>query len=216
MLYSADILNRVGVMKLFASHTSPYARKVRIVLSEKRIECELVPTDVSVPEHPAVAINPLGKIPVLLLDDGTAVYDSAVIVEYLDTVTPVGRLIPEDARPRMLVKRWEALADGLMDAAVLLVMENRRPLSERSPAWIDRQHGKIQRALAQLAHDLGERSYCFGETFTLADAATGSALFFLDLRFPDLDWRTAHPGLLRLAERLEKRKSFEESAPPKA
>lgn len=200
-------------MKLYASSASPFARKVRIVLHEKRIDYELVVTDVSVPDHAALGFNPLGKIPVLVLDDGTPVYDSAVIVEYLDTVTPVGRLIPEDARPRMLVKRWEALADGLMDAAVLLVMEGRRPAGERSASYAERQRGKVDRALAQIAHDLGDRAHCCGETFTLADAAVGSALGYLDLRFPDWGWREQYPNLVRLAERLEKRRSFEDSAP---
>jgi glutathione S-transferase len=189
------------LMKLFASHTSPYARKVRVVLIEKRLECELIPTDVSVPNNPSLEFNPLGKVPVLVLDDGTPVHDSAVITEYLDTVTPVGSLIPDDARPRMLVKRWEAIADGLLDAGVLLIMESRRPQNERSPAWIERQYGKIQRALQQMSDDLGERNFCFGESFSLADAAVGSALFFLDFRFPNIAWR-------------EHRKSFEETQPP--
>ena len=200
-------------MKLYASPASPFARKVRIVLFEKRIDYELVPADLSQPDSPVAGLNPLGKIPVLVLDDGTAVFDSAVIVEYLDTVTPVGRLIPEDARPRMIVKRWEALADGLMDAAVLMVTEARRPAGERSDAFLARQKGKVDRALSQIAHDLGERSYCFGETFTLADAAVGSALFYLDLRFPERNWRAELPALQKLAERLEKRKSFEDSVP---
>jgi glutathione S-transferase len=200
-------------MKLYASPASPFARKVRIVLHEKRIEYEMIPVDVAPIDNAVVAINPLGKIPVLVLDDGTPVYDSSVIVEYLDTVTPVGRLIPEDARPRMLVKRWEALADGLMDAAVLLVVESRRPPELQSDMSKARQHGKIGRALAQIAHDLGDRAHCCGDAFTLADAAVGSALFYLDFRFPDLPWRADYPSLVRLAERLEKRKSFEESAP---
>jgi len=201
-------------MKLYASHTSPYARKVRVVLIEKRLECELIPTDVSVPNNPSLEYNPLGKVPVLVLDDGTPVHDSAVITEYLDTVTPVGRLIPDDARPRMLVKRWEAIADGLLDAAVLLIMESRRPESELSQAWIERQYGKIQRALDQMSHDLGERNYCFGESFSLADAAVGSALYFLDFRFPNIAWRDHYPNLVHFAEKHQHRKSFEETQPP--
>jgi glutathione S-transferase len=200
-------------MKLFASHTSPYARKVRIVLIEKRLECELIPTDVSTPNHPALDFNPLGKVPVMVLDDGTSVYDSAVITEYLDTVTPVGRLIPDDARPRMLVKRWEALADGLLDAGVLLIMESRRPENERSMNWIERQHAKIQRSLKQMSDDLGERNFCFGETFSLADAAVGTALLFLDFRFPNITWRDQYPNLVKFVERHYKRKSFVETQP---
>jgi len=201
-------------MKLFASHTSPYARKVRVVLIEKRLECELIPTDVSVPNNPSLEFNPLGKVPVLVLDDGTPVHDSAVITEYLDTVTPVGRLIPDDARPRMLVKRWEAIADGLLDAGILLIMESRRPENERSQAWIERQYGKIQRALQQMSNDLGERNFCFGETFSLADAAVGSALFFLDFRFPNILWREHYPNLVHFADKHQHRKSFEETQPP--
>jgi len=200
-------------MKLYASPASPFSRKVRIVLAEKRLDCQLVQIDTAQPDHPALALNPLGKIPVLLLPDGTPVFDSAVIVEYLDTISPVGRLIPEEARPRMLVKRWEALADGLMDAAVLLRAESRRPLELQSAAFADQQRGKVARALAQIAHDLGDRQHCSGDAFTLADAAVGSALFYLDFRFPEWTWRDQHPNLARLAERLEKRKSFEDSAP---
>lgn len=203
-------------MKLYASHTSPYARKVRVVLAEKRIDCELMTVDVSRPDHPAQAVNPLGKVPVLVLDDGTAVYDSAVIAEYLDTVTPVGRLIPDAARPRMLVKRWEALADGLMDAAVLMIQEARRPAELQSEAVRKLHLGKVLRALEQMSEDLGERSWCFGESFTLADAAVGCSLFYLDFRFPQIPWRAEHTNLVRLAERLEKRKSFEDSVPPAA
>ncbi len=203
----------VLVMKLYANPASPFARKVRIVLAEKRLECELVTIDTAQPDHAALALNPLGKIPVLLLPDGTPVFDSAVIVEYLDTISPVGRLIPDEARPRMLVKRWEALADGLMDAAVLLRLEGRRPAELQSPAFIELQRGKVARALAQIAHDLGERAHCCGDAFTLADAAVGSALFYLDFRFPDWDWRAQYANLVRLADRLEKRKSFEDSAP---
>lgn len=203
-------------MKLYASHTSPFARKVRVVLFEKRIDYELIKTDVAQPDHPALEHNPLGKVPVLVLDDGTAVYDSAVIVEYLDTVTPVSRLIPEDPRPRMLVRRWEAMADGLLDAGVAIVMERRRPATEQSPSAIERQYRKVLRALAQMAAELGERAWCHGESFTLADAAVGCALFYLDLRYPEIAWREQYPGLARLAERLAKRKSFEESVPPAA
>lgn len=203
-------------MKLFASHTSPYARKVRVVLIEKRLDYELVPTDVSVPNHGALEHNPLGKIPVLVLEDGFAVYDSPVITEYLDSKTPVGRLIPEDPKPRMIVKRWEALADGLMDAGVAIIMENRRPEGERSAQWIARQRGKIERALEVMSEALGERSHCHGEFFSLADAALTTALLYLDFRFPDMPWRTAHPTLAEYADVMAQRKSFQDTQPPQA
>jgi len=201
-------------MKLLSSPTSPYARKVRIALAEKKIDCELIEAspwakDTIVPSH-----NPLGKVPVLLLDDGTALYDSRVIVEYLDTVSPVSRLIPEAGRQRIAVKRWEALADGICDAAAAIVIERRRPAKQQSREWIDRQGGKVDLALKELASDLGERSWCNGEAYSLADIATGCALGYLDLRHPDIDWRSAYPNLVKLADKLARRPSFAETLPP--
>jgi len=201
-------------MKLIASLTSPYARKVRIVLVEKKIECDLVEdspweADTRVPDY-----NPLGKVPVLVLDDGTALFDSRVIVQYLDTVSPVSRLIPDTGRQRITVKRWEALADGVCDAAATIVVERRRPAKLQSGEWIDRQRRKIDLGLKELAGELGERAWCNGEAYSLADIATGCALGYLDLRHPDVGWRDAHPNLVRLADKLAKRPSFSETAPP--
>ena len=201
-------------MKLIGSVTSPFVRKARVVLLEKRIDYDFILDDVHAATSQVELHNPLGKVPVLVLDDGTALYDSPVIVEYLDTVTPVGRLIPEPTRPRIQVKRWEALADGLLDAAVAIVMENRRPVAERSAASIHRQQGKVDRALGAMAQELGERNWCVGEAFNLADIATGCALFYLDFRFPEVDWRRQYLSLARLADKLAKRKSFEDTAPP--
>src|SRR2546430_13319171 len=125
-------------MKLLASTASPYARKVRIVLAEKKIECELQPVDVSPVDNPVNAHNPLGKIPTLVLDDGTALYDSRVIVEFLDNASPISRLIPEDVRDRVAVRRWEALADGVLDAGLLVRYESRRDTTGRSRDWSDK------------------------------------------------------------------------------
>src|SRR5205814_10025730 len=163
-------------MKLLASHTSPYARKVRIAIAEKKIECELVEESPWVPGTSVPNYNPLGKVPVLLLDDGTALYDSRVIVEYLDNVSPVSHLIPDPARQRIAVKKWEALADGICDATVATVVERRRPEHERSSDWIDRQQRKIDAGIAQLAQELDDKAWCNGEGYTLADIATGCAL----------------------------------------
>src|SRR5205814_2403823 len=163
-------------MKLLASHTSPYARKVRIAIAEKKIECELVEESPWVPGTSVPNYNPLGKVPVLVLDDGTALYDSRVIVEYLDTVSPVSRLIPEPSRQRIAVKRWEALADGICDAAVAIVLETKRPAKEQSAEWIDRQRGKIERSVRELASELDDKPWCNGESYTLADIAAGCAL----------------------------------------
>jgi glutathione S-transferase len=202
------------VLKLIASLTSPYVRKVRVALVEKKIEYQLVeasPWDAGNPVH---AWNPLGKVPVLILDDGTRLFDSRVIVEYLDTVSPVSRLIPEPNRQRIAVRRWEALADGICDATQALVLERRRPARQQSKAWVERQQQKVAAGVAELAHELEEKAWCSGESYSLADIATGCALGYLDLRHPDLDWRGDHANLARLADKLAKRPSFQETVPP--
>jgi glutathione S-transferase len=204
------------VLKLIASPTSPYVRKVRIALAEKKIEYQMVeasPWDAGNPVH---AWSPLGKVPVLVLDDGTHLFDSRVIVEYIDTVSPVSRLIPEPNRQRIEVKRWEALADGICDAMIAVVLESRRPAKQQNKAWIERQQQKIGASVAELSRELEEKNWCDGESYTLADIATGCALGYLDLRNPDLDWRRDYPNLARLADKLSKRSSFQETAPPVA
>jgi glutathione S-transferase len=203
-------------MKLYASLTSPYARKVRIALVEKKIECELVEASPWAEDSPIPQFNPLGKVPVLLLDDGTALYDSRVIVEYLDTVSPVSRLIPEPSRQRIEVRRWEALADGICDAALAIVRENLRPARQQSRESNDRHRGKIILGLRALSGELGEDAWCNGEGYSLADIATGCALAYLDLRHPAIDWRSDYPNLVKLFDKLAKRASFAETAPPPA
>ncbi len=204
------------MLKLIASLTSPYVRKVRIALAEKKIEFALVVDSPWVSGNAVADYNPLGKIPVLMLDDGTHLYDSRVIVEYLDTVSPVSRLIPEPSRQRIVVKRWEALADGICDAAAAIVLEKKRPARQQSGEAIERQRDKIARGVVEMARDLEERPWCNGESYSLADIATGCALGYLDLRFPEVDWRDAHPNLARLAEKLGARPSFADTVPPVA
>ena len=202
-------------MKLIGSLTSPYVRKVRAVLAEKKIEYSLLEQSPWAPEATVVDFNPLGKVPVLLLEDGTTLFDSRVIVEYLDAVSPVGRLLPDPGRQRIAVKRWEALADGICDAAAAIVFETQRRAPElRSDDWIDRQRDKIERGVAMMAEDLGDRAWCNGESFTLADVATGCALGYLDFRQPDIAWRALYPHLARHAEKLARRPSFTDTAPP--
>lgn len=201
-------------MKLYASLTSPYGRKARVMLAEKRIDYELVPTDVWDPNTELLKFNPLGKVPCLLLDDGTALYDSPVIMEYLDSVTPVGHLIPETTRQRIQVKRWEALADGVLDAAVAIVLEKKRAPQLQSSDWIARQSGKVERGLKAMAQDLGETTWCTGHSFNLADIVVGCALFYLDFRFAEVHWRKAYPNLGQLTDKLAKRNSFKNTVPP--
>jgi glutathione S-transferase len=204
------------VLKLISSPNSPYARKVRIALADKKIECETVDRAALEGENPVQAYNPLAKVPVLVLDDGTCLFDSRVIVEYLDSVSPVARLIPEPARQRIVVRRFEALADGVCDATSLVVNERRRPARMQNAEWIERQERKIVAGVQELSRDLGDKTWCNGEAYSLADIATGCALGYLDLRYPDLAWREQYENLARLVERLDKRPSFAETRPPPA
>ena len=201
-------------MKLIASYTSPYARKVRVALAEKKIEYDFVEESPWAAQTTVPTYNPLGKVPVLVLDDGTTLFDSRVIVEYLDTVSPVSRLIPEPNRQRIVVKRWEALADGICDAAVALVLERKRPARQQNKDWLDRHQRKIDLGLKELADELGDKAWCNGDAYSLADIATGCALAYLDLRHAAIDWRAAYPNLVKLTERLAKRASFAETVPP--
>ncbi|MBN3004667.1 glutathione S-transferase [Chromobacterium alkanivorans] len=203
-------------MKLIASLTSPYARKVRIVLAEKKIDC---PLEEDVPWNADTRVgdyNPLGKVPVLELDDGSTLYDSRVIAEYLDNISPVSRILPQENRLLIATRRWEALADGIVDAAVAIVLEKRRPDDKQMPEAIARQRGKIDRGLAALAADLADRQWCNGVSYSLADIAVGACLGYLDFRFPEIDWRDSHPNLASLLERLMTRPSFADTLPPVA
>lgn len=205
-------------MRLIGSPTSPYVRKVRVVLAEKKLDYLFVPEDVWAEDTQIAAANPLGKVPCLVMEGQEAVFDSRVIVEYLDTLSPVSRLIPPSGRERVEVKTWEALADGLMDAAILARLERTWPgraEGERSEAWIARQMKKVDDALAAMSLGLGDKPWCSPAVHhTLADIAVGCALAYLDFRYPELDWRERHPNLARLLdERLMQRASFAETQP---
>ncbi len=200
-------------MKLIMSLTSPFARKVRVVLAEKRIDYETVvdspwEATTQVPEY-----NPLGKVPVLVMDDGSTLFDSRVIVEYLDNLTPVSPLLPKENRPRIAVRRWEALADGVTEAAASVFLEQKRPETKRSAEWIVRQESAMFRGLESMAEELGEKTWCTGDFFSLADITVGCALGYLDFRFPYVQWRESHPNLARLADKLAQRASFAETVP---
>ena len=203
-------------MKLIGSSTSPYVRKVRIVMAEKKLDYQFVLEDVWAANTTMADSNPLGKVPCLVMEGGEAVFDSRVIVEYLDTLSPVGKLIPSQGRERAEVKTWEALADGLIDAAILARLEATwagRTEAQRSHAWIDRQIGKIHIALKAMSTGLGDKSFCSGVHFSLSDVAVGCALGYLDLRFAQIDWRASHPNLAKLQEKLVLRASFTETSP---
>ena len=203
-------------MKLIGTPGSPYTRKVRVVLAEKRIDYDFVNDAPSAAATQVPKYNPLGKVPVLVIDDETTVFDSRVIVEYLDQASPVAKLIPEDTRPRVQVRRWEALADGCTDAVVAIVAERRRPPGLQSADWVARQQAKVDRALKVMSDELAARNWCSGELFNLSDIAVGCCLGFVATRFSDLDWRATYPNLARLSDKLERRTSFRDTAPPAA
>ncbi|HEX5739416.1 MAG TPA: glutathione S-transferase N-terminal domain-containing protein [Hydrogenophaga sp.] len=203
-------------MKLIGAITSPYVRKVRVVMAEKKLDYQLVLEDVWSADTTIMASNPLGKVPCLVMEGGEAVFDSRVIVEYLDTLSPVGKLIPVQGRERAEVKTWEALADGVLDAAVLARLESTWPGrndDQRCNAWADRQLVKIDASLKSMSQGLGDKPFCSGIHFSLSDVAVGCALGYLDFRFPVIEWRSAHPNLARLSDKLEMRQSFIETKP---
>lgn len=206
-------------MKLIGSRTSPYVRKVRIVLAEKKIEYKFIEENVWDPATHIQESNPLGKVPCLVMEDGSAIYDSRVIVEYLDTLTPVGKLIPAAGRERAEVRTWEALADGTNDAASAARLEQTWPgrtEAQRSQAWIDRQFGKINAAIKAMAAGLGDAPWMCGNHFSLADIAVGTALGYVEFRFPDMAWKQDYPNLSKLYAKLEQRPSFQDTEPPMA
>ncbi len=203
-------------MKLIGSLTSPYVRKVRIVMAEKKLDYQLELEDVWGSDA-ILDSSPLGKVPCLVMEGGEAVFDSRVIVEYLDARSPLARLIPEPNRERTEVRTWEALADGILDASILARLEAHWPgrtAEQRSQAWIDRQLRKVRVSLKAIATGLADKPWCSGIHMTLADIAVGCALAYLDYRFPEIAWREEHANLARLADKLNARQSFIDSAPP--
>jgi glutathione S-transferase len=204
-------------MKLIGSLSSPYVRKVRVVMAEKKLDYQFVAANPWSPDSAVSASNPLGKVPCLVMEGGEAVFDSRVIVEYLDTLSPVGKLIPSSGRERAEVKTWEALADGVADAGVLARLEaggfDGRSEAERSQAWIDRQLVKIHGGIKAMAQGLGDKAFCSGVHFSLSDVAVGCALDWIEFRFPQIAWRAEHANLARLLDKLHLRPSFADSRP---
>jgi glutathione S-transferase len=200
-------------MKLIGSLASPFTRKVRIVLAEKKIEYDFEIDDPWKADAVTPKFNPLGQVPVLVLDDGHALFDSRVIAAFLDGASPLSRLIPADPRERVEVRRWEALADGVLDAGIAARLESRREAKTRNPAWIDRQLGKVRSGLAAMDAGLGDKPWCTGSGYTLADIASGVCLGWLEFRHPDMNWKQDHANLARHFARLSERSSFQDTVP---
>ena len=204
------------MLKLIGATTSPYVRKVRIMMAEKKLEYTFVEENVWAADTTINHANPLGKVPCLILDAGEALFDSRVIVEYLDILSPVGKMIPASGRERAEVKTWEALADGLLDASILARLEATwagRTEEQRSLKWIDRQLTKVGDSLKAMSVGLGEKVFCSGIHMSLADIAVGSALGYLDFRFPEIKWRNSYPNLAKLQEKLMQKQSFIDTIP---
>ena len=201
-------------MQLIGSLSSPYVRKVRVLIAEKALDCPLVLEDVWAADSKIQQSNPLGKVPCLILDDSRVLYDSRVICEYLDSLPPASTLIPASGVERIEVLRWQALADGVLDAGILIRLEHtQREVRERSEKWLARQRGKVSAGLEMMARDLDDREWCAGARFTLADIAIGCALGWLSFRLPEIDWRSQHPPLVTHYAKLMARRSFADSAP---
>ena len=203
-------------MKLLGSTSSPYVRKVRIVMAEKKLDYAFVTENVWGSDTKIAQSNPLGKVPCLVMEGAEALFDSRVIVEYVDTLSPVGKLIPTMGRERAEIKTWEALADGLLDASIVARLEATWPgrtKAQRSQAWIDRHMVKVMDAVKAMGQGLGEKPYCAGVHLSLADIAVGCALGYLDFRFPEIDWRTDNPNLVKLYDKLMLRSSFVDTMP---
>ena len=201
-------------MKLIGSLASPYTRKVRIVLAEKKIDFDFEIDDPWKPDAKAAKLNPLGKVPALLLDDGRTLFDSRVIVGFLDNASPIARLVPAGNREGVEARRWEALADGVLDAGLLVRYESLRERRERSQDWSDKQLARMHRALALMAKDLEGRGWCHGDRFSLADIAVGCCLGWLDFRRPgDVDWHAKSSALAQHYRKLMERATFSDTAP---
>lgn len=199
-------------MKLIGSLTSPYVRKLRILLKEKNIACEFAvdnPHDANtrVPQY-----NPLGKVPALELDNGKTLYDSVILAEYLDSLkTPA--LIPASGDARWDVQRWHMLGQGIVDAVVVRLMESRRLGAQKSAEVIARQEEKIARALAAADKTEKGQTYLVQNSFSLGDIALGVALEYIDFRYPH-DWRSRHPRLAQWLAGMSARSSFADTVPP--
>lgn len=201
-------------MKLLASLTSPYARKIRILLAEKSLPFELV---VDSPWEAATRVpdvNPLGKVPALVLDSGEVFFDSPVIAGYLETLHAPPALLPAGGIERVRVRQTEALADGILDASVNAYLESKRPPEQQSGPSVERQLDKIRRSLDELEKRATGRDWIDGDVMQLGDISVGVALGYLDLRLPRTDWRARRPALVALCDRLFARPSFADTVPP--
>lgn len=200
-------------MKLIGSLTSPYVRKVRIALIEKNLPYEFANEppwsfDTRVP-----AYNPLGKVPALVTDDGATLFDSNVLIDYIELIAPIPALQASDRRAALELRQLVVLTDGITEAGIAILLEGRRPADKQYAEWVARQRGKIERGLKALEDRAQGKIWLHGEAFSAADIAAGCMLFWLDFRIADLDWRATFPALRALAANLGQRPSFQHTVP---
>lgn len=204
------------MMKLITSLTSPFGRKIRVILAEKGAPFELAVDTPWAPDTQVPDYNPLGKVPALVADDGRVWFDSPVIAAYLDNTLEGPALLPADPLAALVVRQTEALADGIVDAAITHFLEAKRPQSQQDPASLERQLDKMRRGLAALEVRAAQGDGLNGPTLSLGDISAACALGYLDFRFAGLDWRGACPTLAGLTVRLFARPSLAASVPPAA
>lgn len=200
-------------MKLIASLTSPYVRKIRILLLEKQLEFEFVNDSPWEAATHVPDFNPLGKVPALVTDAGEIFFDSPIIADYIETLGEYAPQIPQNALESVRVRQLEALADGITDAGVAWLMETRRAADKQEPAGITRQRDKVCRGLTVLEKRLGANEWFYGGEFSRADIAVACCLLWFDFRLPSFAWRDSYPVLAAYAERLGKRPSFAATIP---
>lgn len=199
-------------MKLVGSLTSPFVRKIRVILAERSIRHDFLEESAWTASTTVPRYNPLNKVPALELDSGESIYDSAVISEYLDAISG-NTLIRGDAQARALVRRGEALGDGLADAGITVFLERKRDASRQDAAWIARQLDKVNASIAAVGRELGDQPYIGGEQMNLADIACACGLFWAEFRMPELGWRQSDARMKTWAERMEMRPSFQATRP---
>jgi glutathione S-transferase len=201
-------------LKLIGSLTSPFVRKVRIFALEKMIPLELVCDDVWSESSSIKKINPLGKIPCLILNEGGVIVDSRTIIDYLDSLSFDNSLIPNNPLERAQVKTWESITDGLLDAAILARREVIfRPPEKQSFDWINWQMNKVEATLSHMSNNLGSQKWCHQDHFSLADIALGTTLDWLVYRYENLDWQSKYINLDKFLNRASLRPSFQATAP---
>ena len=199
-------------MKLYGSPTSPYVRKARVLVAEKKLPVEFVNEDPWPSDSPIPARNPLGKVPALEVEPNNYLFESVLVVHYLDHVD--GKtLTPKDPGGYWQAQWWQALGNGMIDAAVARVLESRRPEDKQMQDKVEREEARIRRAVALAEQRFGGGTFLVGNRFTLADLIMGVALQYVDFRFTQ-EWRAEAPNLAKWHASVTQRKSFQDTLPP--